>query len=104
MSSRSVRKQYVTLHSYINNVFFFRKELAEAAAAVTEETNEEETEEVASYVEIEKLQELGVNAGDINKLKAGVLSFSTSFALTFIKGNSYRVRRTYEVCLSLKAT
>jgi len=60
MSSRSVRKQ---------------KEVAEAAeekeeSKETEETNGE-TEEVASYIEIDKLQELGINAGDITKLKQG---------------------------------
>jgi hypothetical protein len=44
-----------------------------AEAAETEQTTEaEETSESVSFIEIDKLQELGINAGDINKLKTGV--------------------------------
>jgi len=63
--SRSVRKQM--------------KEAEAAAAAAAEETKdktsdavvEEEEEEEPSYNEIDKLQTLGINAGDIQKLKTG---------------------------------
>eukprot|EP01114_Cavostelium_apophysatum_P021174 TRINITY_DN7307_c0_g1_i1.p1 TRINITY_DN7307_c0_g1~~TRINITY_DN7307_c0_g1_i1.p1 ORF type:complete len:353 (-),score=107.01 TRINITY_DN7307_c0_g1_i1:1-1059(-) len=57
MASRSVRKQ---------------KEAAEAVTAA-EETGSAEAEEEyeVSYTEIEKLQELGINAADITKLKNG---------------------------------
>ncbi len=56
--------------------YFLRAEAAQEqdAEKTTDETNEggEEGEEEAFFQEVEKLQNLGINAGDIQKLKTGV--------------------------------
>jgi DNA-binding transcriptional regulator YhcF (GntR family) len=58
-----------------------RKEVAVEAPAEeeAEETTETCTSSEVTYVEIEKLQELGINAGDINKLKSGVSCLENAF-------------------------
>ncbi|PRP80620.1 meiotic recombination protein dmc1 [Planoprotostelium fungivorum] len=61
MASRSVRKQKEAETAVEK----------EGAATTVGETNVEEEESGPAFAEIDKLQELGINAGDINKLKSG---------------------------------
>lgn len=59
---------------------------AEAAAQTAQDedktTEEDDDEEVVSFNEIDKLQNLGINAGDIQKLKTGVLTPTCLLKLT----------------------
>jgi hypothetical protein len=54
-------------------LFACRAEAAQDQAAETEADKEEEgDEDSVSFQEIDKLQNFGINAGDIQKLKGGV--------------------------------
>lgn len=64
----------------------YRAEAAQQESASdakeTENAEEDEDEDSATFQEVEKLQNLGINAGDIQKLKSGVSTRFFSLALT----------------------
>ena len=77
-SARKALKEYVSSSFHASCRLLIVSYRAEAAQDQTpdkegeKDADEEAEEEPTSFQEIDKLQNLGINAGDIQKLKTGV--------------------------------